>query len=63
MPFRKQPRYQRSSNQINAALGLVLNIGCLDQQSWSDKKGFDRAAVEILLVPSHCMMRAIPTRT
>jgi len=45
---------------------LVLNIALdLDQQSSADKKGFDRVAVEIfdadLLVPSHCMMRAMPT--
>jgi hypothetical protein len=44
---------------------LVLNIALdLDQQSSADKKGFDRVAVEIfdadLLVPSHCMMRAMP---
>jgi hypothetical protein len=45
---------------------LVLNIALdLDQQSSADKKGFDRVAVEIfdadLLVPLHCMMRAMPT--
>src|SRR5437660_10696669 len=45
---------------------LVINIALdLDQQSSADKKGFDRVAVEIfdadLLVPSHCMMRAMPT--
>ena len=42
----------------------VLNIALdLDQQRSADKKGSDRVAVEILVVPSHCMRRAASTRT
>jgi hypothetical protein len=70
MPFGKQPRYTalkiRTGLKAECSPRTWFSISrlTLTSKSSADKKGFDRVAVEIfdadLLVPSHCMMRAMP---